>query len=190
VLSRILSSCEDNASSSRSLGLTFNKLSKPLQTAASHLGSQGLLHLPGLRVVIFVLAGAMIVTTLAAYFFHPMMDPGLGAGSEEASNLPTTFLAILGLMIPVEVVAFWAVRKGLRKQLRQALSDGNYQRGDSLPPTFVTICIIGAAMTSGIGYFAAVILLLTGSLIALAIAFAASVLILLQVPKDDSLRGV
>ena len=94
----------------------------------------------------------------------------------------------IGLMIPLEFVAFLAVRKSLRKQLDRDLDEIPYRRGAALPRTFVTICLIGAALTLGVGFFALVIFFISGSMAALAIAAGATVLLFLQIPTDDSLR--
>lgn len=161
----------------------FPMHSKPPRT------SKGLLYLPGLRIVIYVLAGFLLAATIGAAVLHlNLVLPETAA--DNGADLEAPLLGVLAIMVPVEWVAFFAVRKGLRKQLEESLVESTPQPGGNLPLPFVTITLIGALMTSGIGFFGATIHVITGSWAALSIAGAASLFILYQVPSDDSPRGI
>ena len=161
----------------------------PTQDAVPAPLPKGLQNLKGLRLVNLVMIGYLMLAALGAWIGHPYMggeeavDPGKGEG------IASALLLAIGLMIPLEFVAFLAVRKSLRKQLALELVETPYQRGDGLPRTYVTICLIGAALTLGVGFFGVVIHLISGSMMALAIAASAAVLLFVQLPTDDSLRS-
>ena len=149
---------------------------------------KGLQNLPGLRLVVKVMTGYLLLAGLAAWFGHPYLSGDEPVDLEAAEGMASALLLAIGLMIPLVFVAFLAVRKSLGKQLALDLAGSPYERGDALPRTFVTICLIGAALTLGVGFFAVVIHLISGSTVALGIAGGATALLFAQLPTDDSLR--
>ena len=151
--------------------------------------SKRLLYLPGLRIVLYVLAGFLLAATIGAAALHSKwVMPGTAA--DNGADLEAPLLGVLAIIVPLQWVAFFAVRKGLRKQLEESLVERSPQPGGNLPIPFVTITLIGALMTSGIGFLGATIHVMTGSWAALSIAGAASLFKFYQVPSDDSPRGI
>jgi len=133
--------------------------------------------------------GYLLLASIVAAIGYPYLGKDEVSDPGEGDGVLSALLLAIGLMIPLEFVAFLAVRKSLRKQLAVDLAETPYRRGDGLPMTYVTICMIGVAMTLSVGFFGVVIYLISGSITALAIAGGAAVLLFVQLPTDDSLRS-
>ncbi|MDG1498493.1 MAG: hypothetical protein P8N31_09320 [Planctomycetota bacterium] len=149
----------------------------------------GLQNLKGLRSVVLIMMGYLLLASIVAAIGYPYLGKDEVSDPGEGDGVLSALLLAIGLMIPLEFVAFLAVRKSLRKQLAVDLAETPYRRGDGLPMTYVTICMIGVAMTLSVGFFGVVIYLISGSITALAIAGGAAVLLFVQLPTDDSLRS-
>ncbi|MFT6362499.1 MAG: hypothetical protein ACJAZ8_000905 [Planctomycetota bacterium] len=135
-----------------------------------------------------IMGGYLLLAVIGAWIVHAFLSGDEPVDPADTAGVASALLLAIGLMIPLESVAFLAVRKSLRKTLALELAETAYLPGDPLPRTFVTICLIGAALTLGVGFFGVVIYLISGSMVALAIAALATALLFVQIPSDDSLR--
>ena len=93
---------------------------------------------------------------------------------------------MLAFLIPMEAVAYIFLARHLKTRWKPEAKD--WKPDGPLPRAFVTQVILGAALSHGIGLFAAIIFLMTGSFAALAVAIAAAAVLIYQVPSADALR--
>ena len=136
------------------------------------------LDVRGLRVILWILLGVSVLFALVAWLVHPLLEV-------QAEIPEANLLGILAVMVPMEYVAWRVVARNLRKTWEPAVRERS--AGDPLPQAFVTQSLLGAALTCSIGFFAGIVVLMSGSLVALALALAAAGLIAWQLPEESDL---
>ncbi|MDF1798268.1 MAG: hypothetical protein P1V81_03760 [Planctomycetota bacterium] len=143
------------------------------------------LNLKGLGIIVWILAGVLLLFVGVAFLAQPLV----AAGADAEGGPPTAaLLGVLVFMIPLECVAYVFLARHLKPQWKDEAKA--WKPDGPLPRAFVTQVILGTALTDGIGLFAAVIYLMTGSFAALGIAIAAAAVLIYQVPSADALRNL
>ena len=131
------------------------------------------LSLAGLRVILWILVGVSVLFTGVAWLVHPLL--------ELADPVPADrLLAVLALFALLEYVGFRVVARALRPAWVEAAV--GWTPDAPVPQAFVTRCLLGATLTTSIGFFAGIVVLMTGSTVALALATAAVGALLIQQP--------
>ncbi len=136
------------------------------------------LDIVGLRVLLWILLAVSVLFAGVAWLVHPMVG-------SEASVPEANLLGVMAVLAPMEYVAWRVVSRSLRPTWIAA-TKGRHT-GDPAPQAFVTQVLLGAALTTSVGFFAGIVVLMTGSLVALAIALVAAGLLILQLPEESDL---
>jgi len=146
---------------------------------APRSGGPNELPLSGVRVIFWILIGTSVAFVLVSWLIHPLV--GIDVQVPEAS-----LLTVLGVLAPMEYVAWRVVARNLRPRWVEA--GRTWRPEDPVPQAWLTQCLLGAALTTSVGFFAGIVVLMTGSNLALSLATGAVGLLLIQLPDEDSLR--
>lgn len=106
------------------------------------------------RLIVVAIMGPMIAFTAAAFVLRQ-------AGNDSDAPLLIALAAVVALALPTYLI----VRRQMTASIRQRSSPDD---GAALLGAYQTLTIIGAALAEGVGLFAAVILYVTGNVVAVA----------------------
>ena len=143
------------------------------------------LEIKSVRIILFALCGGMLALC------------GVAVGVSNARTLPieeprlNIMLIVLAGLAASEVIVFFAMRVGyMRSLMNRAPAEGvaSEAADESARQAFLTLRIIAAAMAEGVGLFAAIVCISTGSMLPLVAIPPAIVIVLLQFPTESQLR--
>lgn len=106
-------------------------------------------------------------------------------------SLQNPLLLVLAALAATTPIAFFAVRTAIMRSLMStAAPEGSSSEStdERAKQMFFTLRVIAGALAEGVGLFAAIICLSTGSTLTLAAIPPAVVIILLQIPTESQLR--
>jgi hypothetical protein len=139
----------------------------------------------GLRVIVgamalVMLGFAVVAVALVESGFHTTDD-----------KLGVMMLVILGVFVVLETPAYVIIRRFVIGKLRQTLQEdtGEMDRTAKLAGGFSTITILGAPIPGGLGIYSVLIYLMSGSVVGLAAAGVALLLVLAHWPTENKIRG-
>jgi hypothetical protein len=126
------------------------------------------------------MAGSLFVMTVGAILLKSVV------GSIDPSKADV-LLPAAGFLAAADLLGYAFLRMRLKGLWLEELAETPYRSGGDLPKNFSQAVLIGAALADGVGVFAAVIHLLSGSPLALGLAGLAFFSILALLPREESL---
>lgn len=136
-----------------------------------------------LRLILMAMCGGLFMMCVVA---------AVMAGSIQNGPDPTLFAVIIGALAVMQIGAYPVIRQAITRPLREKLRAEGLTNPHEPPAevlqSYATLTIIAAAMSEGVGLFAAVCLMLTGAWWLLAFALAALVVPAAILPSSESVR--
>ena len=133
-----------------------------------------------------IITGALVAGVLAFTVISFVVPLDFGEGMED-------FESIAGFVLPMLALScaggYVVIRKQMLARLRQRLEDKGFD-GSSLPPEYMGLTIVGAALAEGIGLFGVLAHWITGQPLFLFATVVAVGLMLLQIPTETKVLRI
>ncbi|UCE59227.1 MAG: hypothetical protein JSU63_17505 [Phycisphaerales bacterium] len=117
-----------------------------------------------------------------------LVESGFHTTDDKSGSI---MLVLLGVLVVLETLAYFLIRRSMIGELRQTLQEdtGEMDRTAKLAGGFNSLTLLGAPMPEGVGLYSVLVYLMSGSVVGLAAAGVALLLVLMHWPTENKARS-